>query len=412
MSPLPTGIVFSMEDKQRMRIIMAACALTLLAGLNTGWTGPLIPKIAQSKGIDLVLAGSIVSVSASGSMLMLLLGKIICEKLGSRNSLRLAAVIAGIGMVAITFGPGLPVLALGAFIVGCGTGLNSIASTTSVLLSDTASSAAALNRVNLFFGIGALAGPLIAWAGLSSPWSYHVVYLFGAAFAFTCALLLKIQNPGKKYVAESKPVTGNIKQPVLWLFALVVYMYVGIEVSSAAWLFTFLQKYSALDLALASISMTVLWGGLTLGRTISVFLCDRYSSVKITLLGMALAACSLLALACFGNLGLGTLVIVLLLGLGYGPVFPNVLAAANEHFMPDTTTTSSVVISTGSVGGITLPLLAGYLFTNVSWQIGMLFLFAVSGTMLTLYLVLLSVIAKKSKTNKGELESQLPAVGV
>jgi fucose permease len=71
---------------------------------------------------------------------------------------------------------------------------------------------------------------------------------------------------------------------------------------------------------------------------------------------MALAASSLLALACFSNLGMGTLALVLLLGLGYGPIFPNVLAAANEHFMPDTTTTSSVVITSGAVGGITLPL--------------------------------------------------------
>ncbi|MFA6210309.1 MAG: MFS transporter [Candidatus Obscuribacterales bacterium] len=410
-----------MEDKQRMRIIMAACALTLLAGLNTGWTGPLIPKIAQSKGIDLDLAGSIVSVSACGSMLMLLLGKLLCEKLGSRNSLRLAAVIAGIGMVTVSFGPGLVVLAIGAFVIGCGTGLNSIASTTSVLLSDTASSAAALNRVNLFFGIGALAGPLIAWAGLSSHWSYHVVYLFGAAFAFTCALLLKIQNPGKKLVTESEPITGNIKKPVLWLFALVIYLYVGMEVSSAAWLFTFLQKYSALDLALASISMTVLWAGLTLGRTISVFLCGRYSSIKITLMGMALAASSLLALACFSNLGVATLAIVLLLGLGYGPIFPNVLAAANEHFMPDTTTTSSVVITTGAVGGITLPLLAGYGFTHLSWQMGMLFLFAVCSSMLALYLLLLKITARKiqstgepeqpEKPEKPETDMQMP-VGV
>lgn len=364
---LCAGIVLFMEDKQRTRIIMAACALTLLAGLNTGWTGPLIPKIAQIKGIDLVLAGSIVSVSASGSMLMLLLGKIICEKLGSRNSLRLAAVIAGIGMVIIAVAPGLAVLAIGAFVIGCGTGLNSIASTTSVLLSDTASSAAALNRVNLFFGIGALAGPLVAWAGLSSPLSFHIVYLFGAAFAFICALVLKIQNPGKKPVAvKSQPVTGNIKQPVLWLFALVIFLYVGME---GALLLGYLLscKYTTLDLALASISMTVLWAGLTLGRTISVFLCGRYSSIKITLLGMALTASSLLSLACFSNLGMGTLALVLLLGLGFGPIFPNVLAAANEHFMPDTTTTSSVVITSGSVGGslchywlaIVLPILVG-----------------------------------------------------
>jgi fucose permease len=129
---------------------------------------------------------------------------------------------------------------------------------------------------------------------------------------------------------------------------------------------------------------------------------------------MALAASALLSLACFSNLGVGTLALVLLLGLGYGPIFPNVLAAANEHFRPDTTTTSSVVITSGAVGGITLPLLAGYGFTHLSWQLGMLFLFAVCTSMLSLYLLLLKIVTRKIQGKaEAELDGQdLPAIGV
>jgi MFS family permease len=73
-----------------------------------------------------------------------------------------------------------------------------------------------------------------------------------------------------------------------------------------------------------------------------------------------------------------------------------------------------VVITSGSVGGITLPLLAGYCFTNFSWQIGMLFLFAVCTSMLALYLALLKIIAKRSQAKDAvEFDSQdLPAIGV
>ncbi len=394
------------EAQQNLRIIVAACALTFLAGLNTGWSGPLIPKIAEANNIALGLAGSMASITAGGGMLMLMLGKIFCDKLGSRNCLRLAAVIIAAGMVAIAMGPNLQFLALGAFILGCGTGLNSIASTTSVLVSDTASSASALNKVNLFFGIGALAGPQVAWAGLSSPWSYHAVYIFGAVFALTCALVLKIQKPSAKYVAPEEAIKSQIiGEPILWLYALLLYLYVGMEVSSATWLFAFLQKYCSLDLAMASINMTILWAGLTAGRLISVFLCDRYSSSKITLMGIALSTSAFGALALAAHAGVWTLLMVLLLGVGFGPIFPNILAAANEHFKPDTTTTSTVVISSGAIGAITVPMLTNYCFTQIGWQQGMFVLCGLDCILLILFCVLLKITAggRKNDTQQSPI---------
>lgn len=399
-----------MDDSQRVRVLVAACALTLLTGLNTGWSGPLIPKIAQLNGIDLGLAGHMVSITACGSMLMLVLGKLLCEKFTSRNCLRIAAAIVGCGMLTLALSPNIGLLAFGAFIIGCGSGLNSIASTTSVL-GDITRSASNLNKVNLFFGIGAVAGPLIAWAGSSTQWSYHIVYLLGAAYALTFALTMRFARVQTATLDMTRPVSPRIlKRPQLWLFALVIYMYVGMEVSSAAWLFTYLQKFSGLNLALASISMTILWIGLTLGRLASVFLCNRYSAARITISGMTLAATALVSLALFSGLGPATLAMVLLLGLGFGPIFPNTLAAANDHFRANTTTASTVVISCGAVGGITVPMLANYCFNQVAWQFGMFVLFGLACTMMTVFILLMRNVAKgklaeTSDTDSGETVS-------
>jgi fucose permease len=384
-----------MDDRQRVRVLIAACALTFLTGLNTGWSGPLIPKIAQLNGIELGLAGHMVSISACGSMLMLVLGKILCEKFTSRNCLRIAAAIVGCGMLTIALGPNVALLALGAFVAGCGSGLNSIASTTSVL-GDITRSASNLNKVNLFFGIGAVVGPLVAWAGLTTQWSYHLVYLVGALYALAFALTMRFSpTPAATIITTAAPSPRILKRPALWIFALVIYMYVGMEVSSAAWLFTYLQKFSGLDLALASISMTILWIGLTLGRLASVFLCNRYSAARITISGMVLASAALLCLALFNGLGAATLAMVLLLGLGFGPIFPNTLAAANDYFRANTTTASTVVISCGAVGGITVPMLANFCFNQVAWQFGMFVLLGLACTMLTVFILLMRNVSKK-----------------
>lgn len=365
--------------------LLAACAVTMLCGFNTGWTGPLIPAIAKARALDLTEAGLMVSVSAAGSMVTLLLGKLVVDRWGSGGCLTLSVSLLFLGLAGIALAPNLILIALASFIVGTGSGFNSIGATTAAF--DTGGGASAINKVNFFYGVGALAGPLIAWAGLASPWSYHVVYLCGAlAAGVILSYLFRLSSTAGRTHERSagQPILGI---PWLWAYALVIFIYVGIETGTAAWLFTYLQRECSLSVGLASICMTTLWGGLTASRMLAIFLTRKFSARRVNFVSMMMAITAL-ALLTFNQHIVVTVILVALLGLGYGPIFPNTVANSNERFAVNSTMASTVVITSGAVGAIFVPILIGYCFKNIGLKPGMEVIAVLALIMFLVYLAL------------------------
>jgi len=319
-------------------------------------------------------------------MLMLLSGKFMTDRFGSGKCMAMAAILLACGLSGVAIAPNLLFIAISAFVVGAGSGLNSIASTTTVV--DTGGGASAMNKLNFFFGVGALAGPLIALAGTSSPWSYHVVYLFGACFALAVLSRLRNLQPVPAVARAERKGPSILSSPILWTYAMVIFLYVGIETGTAAWLYTYLEKFCGLSVASASICMTVLWGGLTTSRMLGIFLTRKVKARKVNIVAILLALTALSLLASGSHALALTVVLVALLGLGYGPVFPNTVASANERFAENSSTASAVVITSGAVGGITVPLLIGYCFKSIGLKPGMEVIAGLAALMFLVFLLL------------------------
>ncbi len=355
---------------------MVSGALTCLAGLNCGWFGPLVPSIAVAQKMPLVEAGSIISVYSAGSLLPLAVGRQLVERFGGRKCLLAAALLFGGGLEILSVGTGGLGLSLGAAALGVGAGLNSIAGTICILRLASGSSAAAVGKLNVFFGIGALLGPVIAYFGLNSPWSYHAVYFFGALYAlavFLTALAAKnidVTVPP----ADARSAHFHPMQTPAVLYTLAVFLYVGIEVAVATWLFTYLSMTCRLPKELAALSMTALWGGLTTGRMVAIPLFRHYSSAVIALSAIGLVFSMILSLCLFPTLGSLALAVVFLLGLGLGPIFPTLISSASERYGAHSASITSLVVTFGAFAGITFPLLIGQVFSRFGHQQGMLVL--------------------------------------
>ncbi len=356
------------------KLIAAASGLTLLAGLNNGWFGPLIPVVAAAQELPYTYASVLVSYCYSASMLAMCLGKTLIEKIGLKASSAVSAIMMGLGLGSIAFVNGPILLAIAGAILGFGAGLNSITSTTCVLRVNTKGSASDLNRLNFFFGAGSLVGPLIAWAGTQTQWSYHGIYVLGAGFAGLIALFLaSIQSESKQSTKgseaeETNPL--NWTSPVLWCYSLINFIYVGLEAAIATYLFIYLTKGLSIESALASVAMSTVWGGLTAGRLAGMYLCTKYSTTKVTSLAMLLAMCGLVALSLVPLPKPVVLVVIGLIGLGYGPIFPNVLATSSQRF-PQCPAAVSFVIIAGAFGGICFPQGLGHLLTGIGMRNGM-----------------------------------------
>jgi fucose permease len=308
------------------------------------------------------------------------------------------------GLAMIASGAGFVITWLGSFILGMGVGISSIAGNICILATAAGHAASRLNRLHLFFGIGALIGPFIAWAGQQTPWSYHATYLFGVLYtAVVGAILIKApdvaisvnskakadgtsSSESSDKQSEIQPGRRHVlKEPLLWLHATILCIYVGIETGAGTWLFTFVEKEFQLSAGASAVAMSFLWGGLTLGRMSGIPLTRRFRPESITLVAMLISSAALVTLICSSNLSDMALLVVALLGFGFGPVFPTIIGGATTRFPQATGTVTTTLVTLGFIGGIIGPWTIGAVFEKIGLEQGMELLLATSILMTVLY---------------------------
>lgn len=370
-------------------LLLANYAMVLLAGLNTGWIGPLIPAISRVRDIPITELGALLSVQFTGCLLTMSMGKKTVDWLGIKGSLMMASTVAACGFLTFALATNPDFLWLGSLLIGAGTGMNAIAGTLVVLRLARENSATALNRVHLFFGLGALLGPLVASIVHRSGIAYNSAFFLATILSIAIlALTVRADELEKKPEEVNAPRSIEIlKSPGLWLYSLVMFFYVGIESGATAWLFVFLRQAGQLPHAQASLGMSMLWVGLTASRHFCGQLCQKYSPPLVALSFMLLSALSLLTLTIHPQLGLFTLALVTLIGFGFGPVFPTVLALVNNHYDRSAALVSTVAITTGFMGGMIFPFSVGKIFQQAGLIAGMGFVTASSVLMILIFLI-------------------------
>ena len=384
-------------DRQQV-LLFASYGMVLLAGLNTGWMGPLLPAIAKSHNLPLAALGTVFSIQFVGCVSTMLISKKTIDSVGVRKAIIMSSLLAlsGCLLMSISASTSATFLYAGALLFGCSGGINSIAGTIVALRLAKGNSASALNKMHLFFGLGALSGPLIGWSVLQTPLSYSGAFLLGTCIAlFLMSLaIFSFELPKRESPREVPSSHETLKEVVFWLFSLSMFFYVGIETGAAAWLFVYLTKASQLPHAQAALGMSALWLGLTTGRFWGGALCKTHNPQKVATIFMGLALSMLILLTVVPKISIFALIVVLLIGIGFGPVFPTILALVNLRYAHSEALVTSVAICTAFMGGIIFPWIAGYIFHGMGMPVGMSFLVGGATFMIVLFAIAATIANK------------------
>ncbi len=212
--------------------------------------------------------------------------------------------------------------------------------------------AAALNFLNVFFGLGGLATPFIL-ANLLGGNSSRLCLLTAVATAGTLAVSAVARMPAARSaggIALSE--AGHLlSQPALWLLAAMLFLYVACEVGVWNWLARHLMaqgisEVRALNILSLGFAMGLLIGRLAAALT-PVFKAARPETVT-------LAAAALMTITTF--LALQTTrpavawAAVFCAGLAMAPVFPTVLAITGNVFGGAKATAIGIVAMFGWIG--------------------------------------------------------------
>ncbi|MFF5247200.1 MFS transporter [Streptosporangium sp. NPDC000095] len=400
--------------------VVLAYATFVLAGLNAGVGGVLLPTLIGDYGVDMTTIGITFFVSSAGFMLAGSTTGPLLERLGTRLSLAVAGGLYVISTLYMATRPPFAAFVAVQLVVGYGTGV--LESVLNAYLAELPSATTLLNRLHAFFGVGALLGPLLAaWTLTFLPWTAVWLVLALACLPLLAGFLVAYprrtadvadaldasvkpgvpvppavpepsvrpgapsSEPSAKEEAPypdppvpsagllgSEPersglLTSVLRTPAVVLASVFLAVYVGLEISVGNWGFTFLVEEHAQTGLTAGYIASGYWLGLTLGRFLISPVATR---VGLTAVGMTyVCLVGVTASTVLTWVAPGVVVATagfLLLGFFLGPVFPTAMAV-----VPTLTTARLVPTAIGImngvsvIGGAALPWLTGAIGQSV-----------------------------------------------
>lgn len=396
---------------QQHRTLLVACVIFFALGLVTAALGPVLPELATNTKSSLSQVGAIFFVLFLGALLSQIVAGPLMDRLGQRLLLLTGPALLAAGILGVSLSRSFPLFLACALISGLGHGALDVGGNVMVAEAYAARRVSALNLLNVFFGVGAVAGPAISSLTLGL-WATAVPTLW-----LGVALLLLVIP----FVYSSAPVRASAplqqqtdrrviyRVPILWAFGMLILLYVGTETGIGGWTTTYIDRTTTLGIDRAALVTSGFWLMLTAGRMLAVPLGGQFAPGRVlgfSLVG-SLVGGTLLMLST-GN-ALLSIAAVLTLGFFFGPIFPTVLAITTARFPGGAGSAASVVVVLGSVGGMLLPSMQGILLEKNGPFAAALFVTAGTAAMLALFGIVRLVGKQAPKGTRADSPRAIPS---
>ena len=371
---------------RRIRALVSSCFILFGIGLVVAALGPLLPQLAANTHASLVHVGLLFAVVYLGAIPSAFLVGMLMDRFGAAFVLACLAPLFAAAIAAFMLARSLPsLLALG-FVVGLVGSAFSTGGNVFVAKAYGGRNVPAQNLVNMFFGLGAIAGPaLVAWGTVK--WGQGMLALWvGGALALVVLPALLSSHRGERSpetakasdalpaVGATQPWSSILRSPLLWIFGAVLLFDTGTEGAISGWVTVYIHQIAAFPLATSALVASGFWVTFTVGRLLAAALSARLQP-RLLLYSSVLLAVGAVVLV---NLGAGSVDVsicgFLLAGLGLGPVYPTTLALVGNTFSARGGTAMGFAAAAGTGGGMLFPWVEGFLITRYGASAGPLLL--------------------------------------
>jgi fucose permease len=278
---MPSGA--SSAPINRGRLILAAILAFFVYGMISALLGALLPGLSERFSLTPKQNGVLALLQALGLGVASLSAGPLIDNRGKKTGLALGLSIVTAALIVLPNVSGYAMIEACWFTLGFGGGVMVTAG--NALASDISESkrASVLNLLNLFFGLGLMATPFIA-ANVLSGDAVKLCYLISILTAGT--LLVQIVTPmpptsGERGIRISE-VGDLFGSPVLYLLALLLFLYVACEVGFSTWLARHLIAQGMKENQ-AFNALTAFAFGILIGRLVVSRILIRIPAVTVTL---------------------------------------------------------------------------------------------------------------------------------
>ncbi len=244
-----------------------------------------------------------------------------------------------------------------------------------------------MNWLHASWGIGATAGPVIMTALMAGGpgWrsGYRAISLVQASLALLFALTLGLWNgrgvkaddgahghvPGSGGAPGSRTRIRGLARAEPWVQISMYLLYAACEFTVGIWTVSMLIESRGVDPSVAGFWISLYYGGITAGRVLTGTVADRLGNRFMVRSGLALALVGAVLLGIRANPYLA-LPGLLLLGLGFAPVYPCLMHETPRRFDEDTyRTVIGFQVAAACLGASVLPGFVGLAASRASLEI-------------------------------------------
>lgn len=233
-----------------------------------------------------------------------------------------------------------------------------------------------MSWLHCFWGIGATMSPFIISLFIRGN-NWRGGYQFIAILQFCLFFVMLFTLPKWKVAESSLKLTAEKEEKLISnrealklpgaVWALLTFItYCSVEMTTGLWSASYLTGTRGLPAATAAALVSLYYGGITIGRLITGFLTQKYKNDTLIACGIALSAVGVILYM----LPLPTVfsaIALLLIGLGFGPVFPCSLHQTPVRFGKQASQTlMGLQMGTAYIGSTFAPLLFGFLADHIN----------------------------------------------
>lgn len=349
------------------------------AFLVIGWLTVLVPalilSIQDAFGASDAAMGTFYFASALAYAIGSFTGGLLTERLGRRPLLVAAALLLAAGLAAQAGAPSWIAFVLAAAVATSAGGAIDGGVNALFLALHPEQRGKALNRLHLFFGVGAMIGPLAIGQLVAAGVPWQPIVLATAASGFVlAALLVSAALPAAQPARSRTDGTGEellrTEQSLLPFAGLAVAIgcYVAAEIGVSNWLVRFL---SAAPVSVATGALGLFWGGLALGRLLFSWIADRFDPVAFAVACTLAASAALVAAVLSPFLPLAVLLFGVA-GLWFGPVYPMIMTIGGSLYPHRLAALSGSLTTAAVAGGVIYPPLIGFISEEAGIGVGIL----------------------------------------
>ncbi len=329
-------------------------------GIAISALGSLLPALFAAIGFQKTAAGGLFFAMNFTMLLGSLFFGPVCDRFGYRTLLLLSTLLVAGAFAMLSWAAVYRTVLLSLVVLGLGGG--ALNGAINALLNDISPERRnrALNLLGLFFGFGALFTPFLIGSALDLLGLRAILLslLLFSLVPFFFFLAVQFPPPKHREGISRTELGALFRNPLLFMFGLLLFFESGNEFTVGGWLSTYLGESVGMSARGAAYALAGFWTAFMLGRLAASAWGHRVSSATVVTCSAGLGFVSVVGLILLPGRLPATLCVILV-GLGLAAIFPTILAEAGAIFASYSGTAFGALFVMALCGGMSAPWVVG-----------------------------------------------------